>query len=83
MLDMATDLFVYPFINFPPEGHSFLGKESRCKTLFDRALHHFGLFYHLHTPENHPVIFRDPQDYRAAMTIIATCAFDCHCHMRL
>ena len=77
MLDMATDLFVYPFINFPPEGHSFLGKESRCKTLFDRALHHFGLFYHLHTPEKHPVIFRDPQDYRAAMTIIATCAFDC------
>ena len=77
MLDMATDLFVYPFINFPPEGHSFLGKESRCKTLFDRALHHFGVFYHLHTPEKHPVIFRNPQDYRMAMTIIATCAFDC------
>lgn len=74
---MATDFFQFPFSEFPPIGHSFQEKENRCRVVFDRALQHFGPFYHLHTPEEHPVIFRKPADYEAAMTLVALCAHDC------
>ena len=75
--NMAADLFVFPFIDFPLQGHSFVEKEGRCKLLFERALRYFGPFYHLHSPEDHPAILRDQQDYEVAMSIVGMCAFDC------
>ena len=75
--NMAADLFVFPFIDFPLQGHSFVEKEGRCKLLFERALRYFGPFYHLHYPEDHPAILRDQQDYEVAMSIVGMCAFDC------
>lgn len=74
---MAQDFFEPAYFADKPAGHSFLEKESKCKELFNTAMHHFGTFLHLHTPENHPVVFHDDKDYRAAMTIVAICAHDC------
>ena len=74
---MAKDLFDAAYWAERPVGHSFLEKERRCKQLFEKALCQFGPFYHLHTPEKHPIIFHHPDSYRAAMTIVAMCAHDC------
>ncbi|MBR5019345.1 MAG: hypothetical protein IKX53_06885 [Bacteroidales bacterium] len=74
---MATDIFDSAMLAEIPLGHSFLEKESRCKRIFEQALRFFGPFYHLHTPEDHPVIFRDPDMYAFAMTAIGMCAHDC------
>ena len=74
---MVTDIFDAAHLAAIPVGHSFLDKESRCKRLFEQALRFFGPFYHLHTPEDHPVIFRDPEVYAFAMTVVAMCAHDC------
>lgn len=74
---MATDIFDSARLAEIPTGHSFLDKESRCKRLFEQALRFFGPFYHLHTPEDHPVIFQDPDVYVFAMTAIGMCAHDC------
>ena len=74
---MAADIFDPARLVELPLGHSFLEKESRCKRLFEQAIHFFGPFYHLHTPEDHPVIFRDPDMYAFAMTAVAICASDC------
>ena len=74
---MAQDPLDTLFSDFPPIGHSFIEKESRCKKIFERALRYFGPFYHLHSPEKHPVIFRDPGDYAYAMTAVAMCVADC------
>jgi REP element-mobilizing transposase RayT len=74
---MAKDFFDAAFCAVRPTGHSFLEKESRCKQLFEQALRQFGPFFHLHTPEKHPIIFHNPESYQAAMTIIAMCAHDC------
>jgi REP element-mobilizing transposase RayT len=76
-MNTAKDFFDTAFWAERPVGHSFVEKESRCKQLFQMALRHFGPFFHLHTPEKHPVIFRDTEDYRVAMTIVAMCAHDC------
>lgn len=74
---MAKDVFDPAFFADRPIGHSFLEKESKCKELFNEALRHFGAFFHLHTPEEHPVVFNHDKDYPAAMTIVAMCAHDC------
>ena len=74
---MVTDIFDAAHLAAISVGHSFLDKESRCKRLFEQALRFFGPFYHLHTPEDHPVIFRDPEVYAFAMTVVAMCAHDC------
>jgi len=74
---MAQDVFDAAYFADRPVGHSFLEKENLCKDLFNKAMRYFGAFYHLHTPEDHPVIFKDDTFYRAAMTLIALCAHDC------
>lgn len=74
---MAKDFFDSACLAEIPVGHSFLEKESRCRRLFEQALHFFGPFYHLHTPEDHAAIFMDPDAYAFAMTAIAMCAHDC------
>ena len=74
---MAQDFFETAYLAGRPIGHSFLEKESNCKELFNKALYSYGAFLHLHTPEDHPVIFIDDKAYRAAMTIVAMCAHDC------
>lgn len=74
---MAKDCFDPAFFAAWPVGHSFLDKENKCKELFNLALRSFGAFFHLHTPEDHPIIFYNEVSYRTAMTIIAMCAYDC------
>lgn len=74
---MAKDFFDAAFWAERPTGHSYQEKESRCRQLFELALHRFGPFFHLHTPDKHPVVFPDPNSYRTAMTLIAICAHDC------
>lgn len=74
---MAKDYFDSAHLADIPVGHSFVEKERKCKELFNSALRHFGTFCHLHTPEDHPVVFIDDDAYRVAMTIVAMCAHDC------
>ena len=74
---MAQDFFDAAFWADRPVGHSFQQKEGKCKLLFDRAIRQFGPFFHLHTPDKHPVVFHKPESYQAAMTIVAICAHDC------
>lgn len=73
---MAKDFFDAAFWADRPIGHSFQEKEGKCKLLFERALRQFGPFFHLHTPDKHPIIFHKPESYQAAMTIVAMCAHD-------
>lgn len=74
---MAKDFFDSVLAASLPAGHSFMEKESRCNAIFNQALRYFGSFYHLYTPEDHPVVFRDPEVYAFAMTAIGMCAHDC------
>lgn len=45
-------------------------KESECESTF----HEMKQVYNANTPENHPVIFKTENDYKAAMSILAICA---------
>ena len=74
---MAQDVFDPAYFADWPVGHSFLEKESKCKELFNKAMRYFGAFFHLHTPEEHPVVFSGDGAYKAAMSIVAMCAHDC------
>jgi len=49
--------------------NDFASEERRCELLFLSL----GPCWHLYTPENHPVIFTDEADYKAAMTLTAIC----------
>lgn len=44
--------------------------EFECESTFRRM----GQVYNANTPENHPVIFKSEQDFKAAMSILAVCA---------
>ena len=50
--------------------NDFASEERRCELLFLSLCP----CWHLYTPENHPVIFTDEADYKAAMTLIALCS---------
>ncbi|MBO4455852.1 MAG: hypothetical protein J5759_05335 [Bacteroidales bacterium] len=49
---------------------SFAELESTCSLSFDQS----GPFYHLWTPEDHPIIFSNTDLFRAGMSIMAICA---------
>ena len=58
--------------------HSFFEKEDRCRRVFEWTIRKFGGVWHLCTPgEKQPLIFKRPEDYAFAMTLVAMCAFDC------
>lgn len=58
--------------------HTFYEKEERCRRVFQMTLRKYGGIWHLCTPgEKQPVIFRNPEDYVFAMTLLAMCAYDC------
>lgn len=58
--------------------HTFYEKEERCRRVFQMTLRKYGGIWHLCTPgEKQPVIFRNPEDYVFAMTLVAMCAYDC------
>ena len=60
------------------KGHSFYEKEDRCRRVFELTLRQYGGVWHLCTPGGkQPIIFKDPEDYVFAMTLMAMCAFDC------
>ncbi|MBR1538718.1 MAG: hypothetical protein IJ636_04345 [Bacteroidales bacterium] len=60
------------------KAHSFYEKEDRCRRVFELTLKQYGSVGHLCTPgEKQPIIFKDPEDYVFAMTLMAMCAFDC------
>lgn len=73
VLDMATRQFNSVVETVIPAGHSYRDKENRCYTLFNECC---GPFLHLHSANNHPIIFQDEEDYRFAMNAVAMCAFD-------
>ena len=52
--------------------NSFANEEARCEYIFSTL----GPFWHLYTPENHPVILVTKEDYCAAMTLLAICALN-------
>lgn len=57
---------------------TFFEKEDRCRRVFRTTLNTCGPIWHLCTPgENQSIIFRKPQDYAFAMTLVAMCAHDC------
>ena len=61
-----------------PVERSFNEKENRCRRVFDMTLRKYGGVWHLCTPgKNQTVIFKNPEDYVFAMTLVAICAFDC------
>lgn len=58
--------------------HSFFEKEDRCRRVFEWTVQKYGGVWHLCTPgEKQPLIFKDPNDYAYAMTLVAMCAYDC------
>ena len=60
------------------KAHSFFEKEDRCKRVFDGTLRKYGGIWHLCTPgEKQPIVFKNPDDYAFAMTLVAMCAYDC------
>lgn len=74
---MAKDYFDDILAAAGSTGHSFNEKEARCRFLFNQALLQYGPFYHLHSPEKHPVIFPDPDSYKFAMSLVGICAYEC------
>lgn len=48
---------------------TFSEQESRCSFIFNE----FQPFWHLWTPENHPVFLSDKDTFKAAMSILAIC----------
>lgn len=79
---MPVNQFDFAFAADFPYGHSYKDKERRCITLFSQAVSHCGPFWHLHSADNHPVIFQDAEDYCFAMNAVATCAYD-SCDVRI
>ena len=66
--DMATEI----------KEHSYHEKEDRCRRVFDWTLRQYGGVWHLCTPgEKQPIVFKNPDDYAFAMTLVAMCAYDC------
>ena len=66
--DMAKDV----------KEHSFFEKEDRCRRVFDWTLRKYGGVWHLCTPgEKQSIVFKNPEDYVFAMTLVAMCAYDC------
>ena len=58
--------------------HSFFEKEDRCRKVFEWTVMMYGGVWHLCTPgEKQPIIFKRPEDYAFAMTLVAMCAYDC------
>lgn len=58
--------------------HSFFEKEDQCRRVFEFAVQRYGGVWHLCTPgEKQPIIFKRPEDYAFAMTLVAMCAYDC------
>ena len=58
--------------------HSYYGKEERCERVFEWTIQKYGGVWHLCTPgENQSLIFKTPEDYVFAMTLVAMCAYDC------
>lgn len=49
---------------------TFSELEGRCSLTFNKS----GLYWHLWTPEDHPVILPDKEAFMAAMSILAICA---------
>lgn len=52
------------------EKNNYYYKEQECNDVFNRL----GQVYNTCTPENHPVIFRTEEDFKAGMSILAICA---------
>lgn len=58
--------------------HSFYEKEDRCRRVFEGTLRKYGGVWHLCTPGvKQPIVFKNPEDYVFAMTLMAMCTFDC------
>lgn len=58
--------------------HTFFEKEDRCRRVFELTVREYGGVWHLCTPgEKQPLIFKHPDDYAFAMTLVAMCAYDC------
>ena len=49
---------------------NFSALESHCSLSFDQS----GPYWHIWTPENHPVIFHDASAFKAGMNILAICS---------
>lgn len=61
-----------------PVERSFNEKENRCRRIFDWAVRKYGGVWHLCTPGKlQTVIFKNGEDYKFAMTLVAICALDC------
>ncbi len=50
--------------------NDFRNQELRCYITFESA----GPFWHLWTPEDHPIIFTSEAEFKAAMNIVGVCA---------
>lgn len=58
--------------------HSYFEKKDRCERVFEWTIQRYGGVWHLCTPgEKQPIIFKNPEDYEFAMTLVAMCAYDC------
>lgn len=58
--------------------HSYFEKKDRCERVFEWTIQRYGGVWHLCTPgEKQPIIFKNPEDYGFAMTLVAMCAYDC------
>ena len=58
--------------------HSYHEKEDRCRRVFEGTVRKYGGVWHLCTPgEKQPIVFKNPEDYVFAMTLVAMCAYDC------
>lgn len=58
--------------------HSFFEKEDRCRQVFDWTVGKYGGVWHMCTPgEKQPIIFKNTEDFKYAMTLVAMCAYDC------
>ena len=58
--------------------HSFFEKEDRCRRVFEWTVRKYGGIWHLCTPgEKQSLIFKSPEYYVYAMTLVAMCAHDC------
>lgn len=68
MDDMAKDV----------KEHSFFEKEDRCRRVFEWTVRKYGGVWHLCTPgEKQSLVFKNDEDYKFAMTLVAMCAYDC------
>lgn len=54
------------------EKSAFFNKEQDCEVKFLSS----GTVFNVNTPENHPIIFSNADDYKSAMTILAICKME-------